>query len=274
MAKPQLENGYIRIANELYDAIARAGFNGTQRAILDTVIRYTYGYNRKEAKIAVSSISQYTKKDRINTTKELNKLINRKIIDVVSSDAQGIRILKINKNYNEWLKNETEFDAESVVENDNCCQTQHMSNSTTECCQIQQQNCCQIRQPINTIKTNIKTISNNSKKIADENIKKAIQLYEQNIGVPSPIVRDVLRDILSSHSTDLLELAIQEAVKANAKSINYIEGIFRNWDNAGVKTVESAKFAISEHQSKKLNAVSAKNKQNENNPKNWGYKEI
>lgn len=69
----------------------------------------------------------------------------------------------------------------------------------------------------------------------------------------------------------MLELAIKEAVKANAKSINYIEGIFRNWDNAGVKTVESAKLAISEHKNKKQSA--SKNKQNDN-ADDWGHNEI
>ncbi len=82
-----------------------------------------------------------------------------------------------------------------------------------------------------------------------EEIAKVINLYEQNIGVPSPITRDVLADLLSSHSADLVELAITEAAKANAHSVNYIEAIFRKWDSLGVTTVSAAMHAIAEHKS-------------------------
>ncbi len=81
----------------------------------------------------------------------------------------------------------------------------------------------------------------------DARIKKIIQLYEQNIGVLSPVAVDELKDILSTHTPELVELAISEAVKANARSIKYIRGVLRNWDNAGVKTVDAAQLAIVEH---------------------------
>lgn len=80
-----------------------------------------------------------------------------------------------------------------------------------------------------------------------EGVAKVINLYEQNIGVPSPITRDVLADLLSSHSADLLELAITEAAKANAHSVKYIEAIFRKWDSLGIKDVTGAMHAIAEH---------------------------
>ena len=85
--------------------------------------------------------------------------------------------------------------------------------------------------------------------------------------MPSPIVRETIIDILSSHNADLMELAIEEAVKANARNIKYIEGIFRNWDDAGVETVEDAMLAIAEHRCKtdavpKQSAVSAKPRKN------------
>ena len=82
---------------------------------------------------------------------------------------------------------------------------------------------------------------------AREGVAKVINLYEQNIGVPSPITRDVLADLLNSHSADLLELAIKEAAKANAHSIKYIEAIFRKWDSLGIKDVNGALHAIAEH---------------------------
>ncbi|MBQ7900971.1 MAG: DnaD domain protein [Clostridia bacterium] len=44
----------------------------------------------------------------------------------------------------------------------------------------------------------------------------------------SPVVVDELQDILQTHTSELLELAITEAAKANARNIKYIRGILRN----------------------------------------------
>ena len=96
---------------------------------------------------------------------------------------------------------------------------------------------------------NIEYIEEAARVRAREAVAKVINLYEENIGVPSPITRDVLADLLSSHSADLLELAIKEAAKANARSVNYIEAIFRKWDSLGVTTVSAAMHAITEHKS-------------------------
>lgn len=273
MPKAQLENGYVRIANELLEAICKAGLNGVQTSILLVIIRYTYGYNRKTVKVSASFIANaINSKNRSNIAKELRKLIDYKIIDVVSSEPYKPKEYSVNKNYNEWKttqKNNSECGTIVVQGSD----VPLWHNSSTVCGTVVVQKCGTTVLQIKDNKDNIKTISSNSKKICDENIKKAIQLYEQNIAVPSPIAIELLRDILSSHSTDLLELAIHEAVKANAKSINYIEGIFRNWDNAGVKTVESAKLAIAEHKNKKQSATANKNKQNDN-ADDWGHDEI
>ena len=94
---------------------------------------------------------------------------------------------------------------------------------------------------------NIEYIEEAARVRAREGVAKVINLYEQNIGVPSPITRDILADLLSSHSADLLELAITEAAKANAHSVKYIEAIFRKWDSLGVTDVTGAMHAIAEH---------------------------
>ena len=98
------------------------------------------------------------------------------------------------------------------------------------------------------VKTNrLKEDNSSSYNGARANINNAIKLYEENIGVLSPVAVDELKDILETHTSELLELAIAEAVKANARNIKYIRGVLRNWDNAGVKTVADAQLAIAEH---------------------------
>ena len=70
--------------------------------------------------------------------------------------------------------------------------------------------------------------------------------YEQNIGVISPIVVDILRDRIQSQGAELVLLAITEAVKNNAKTIRYIEKVLNAWDNDGIKTADAARLRIAE----------------------------
>ncbi|MDY7993342.1 replication protein [Paenibacillus polymyxa] len=106
MANPQLENGYARIANEIFDNIVKRHhkFNGTQYAIVLAVWRYTYGFGRKDHELAVSFIAEYLEGDLRGVKKELSYLIERKVL-VVTEEAYGSKSRKIgfNKNYDQWL---------------------------------------------------------------------------------------------------------------------------------------------------------------------------
>lgn len=93
---------------------------------------------------------------------------------------------------------------------------------------------------------------NNNNACARESDNNIYTLYQENIGVPSPIAIQILQDLATNHDAALVELAICEAVKANARNIKYIEGIFRTWDAEGVRTVEDAKLKIAEHQSRSV----------------------
>ncbi|MDX9917060.1 MAG: replication protein [Gudongella sp.] len=99
----QLENGYTRIANELLEAIYSTNFNATQLKILFCIIRYTYGFNRKEHSLSITFISKATGISRRFVSSELNKLIERKVI-IVKGDftVTQSRVISINKYYNNW----------------------------------------------------------------------------------------------------------------------------------------------------------------------------
>lgn len=77
--------------------------------------------------------------------------------------------------------------------------------------------------------------------------------YEQNIGLLSPIVVDILKDRIQSQGAELVLLAITEAVKNNAKTIRYIEKVLNAWDNDGIKTADAARLRIAER-SQRVNA--------------------
>lgn len=102
MASPQLEKGYTRIANEILMEIMKANLNGTQFRILLAIWRFTYGYQRKEYEMSVSQLANYINGSRAQVARELDSLIERRILLVVGTGKRGTRILAFNKNYTEW----------------------------------------------------------------------------------------------------------------------------------------------------------------------------
>jgi phage replication O-like protein O len=109
MSSVQPENGYTKIAHEIFEVLATTNLNGTQRRILDVLFRQTYGYNRKEHSLSIKFISKATNIHKKQIQRELNWLIDKKII-IVTSEAtfNKSRKLSFNKNYNMWELNRGE----------------------------------------------------------------------------------------------------------------------------------------------------------------------
>ncbi|MFM0724816.1 replication protein [Paraburkholderia strydomiana] len=56
-ASPQVEDGHIKIANELYDAVLNYPFTARQLKVLLAIVRKTYGFNKKRDDVSASQIS-------------------------------------------------------------------------------------------------------------------------------------------------------------------------------------------------------------------------
>jgi len=107
MANPQIANGHIKIANEIWDALCKIRIPGEARQVLDVIIRKTYGWNKKEDQISLSQISKMTGLKRQNVSRAIKRLIQMKI--VIKNDDSFINSYKINKNYELW---------QNVIKND------------------------------------------------------------------------------------------------------------------------------------------------------------
>ena len=111
MADVQTENGYTRIANELLEAITRYKFNGTQLKIVMAVIRYTYGFSRKDAELSLVYLSNATGVDKRNLRREINILIADKVLTVTKEATfTQSRMFRINKDYEEWELNNPQWE--------------------------------------------------------------------------------------------------------------------------------------------------------------------
>jgi len=97
---PQLENGYTRIADEILEKVALTKLNGTQLRILLIVWRSTYGWSKKEHDLSLGYLSKAIGVHKQQLKKELDKLIELKIITVTKEHTDTTpRVLGFNKNY-------------------------------------------------------------------------------------------------------------------------------------------------------------------------------
>ena len=124
MASPQKEHGYTPIANEILEQICKVKLNGTQLRIIMAIWRFTYGFSRNEHEMSIGFLAKAIDADKIYTSKELAKLIDKNIISVVANpNGYHSRWLRFNKNYDEWkgsgLSDCTLSKKTTVVELDN-----------------------------------------------------------------------------------------------------------------------------------------------------------
>jgi len=58
-------------------------------------------------------------------------------------------------------------------------------------------------------------------------------LYEQNIGLLSPLLADELKDAADQYPSEWIEAAFREAVQHNKRKWSYIRAILRRWETEG-----------------------------------------
>ncbi|WP_183041495.1 replication protein [Caldibacillus debilis] len=103
MADVQLENGYTKIANEILERLALTKLSPTQFRIILAILRYTYGFNRKDHEISLSFLSETTGIHRQRIKPDLDKLIEWNIVKVTEEgDFTKPRKLAFNKDYDTW----------------------------------------------------------------------------------------------------------------------------------------------------------------------------
>lgn len=97
---PQLEDGFTRIANELFDAILAGPLTGRESLIAFGIVRKTYGFNKKEDDISASQLGKLCQMSRPHVTAALNSLARKNVI----TKRLGIHgcIIGIQKDYTQW----------------------------------------------------------------------------------------------------------------------------------------------------------------------------
>lgn len=97
MANPQKENGYVGIANDIFDQINFRDFNKNHLSAINLILRLTYGCNKKIAVITTKSKFQLYGINKNHVKGTLEYLNNNKVI-IIEGNTYCF-----NKNYDEWI---------------------------------------------------------------------------------------------------------------------------------------------------------------------------
>lgn len=92
----QLEDGFLRLANDLLDATMLSGLPETELCIVMAVWRKTYGYSKKMDWISNEQLSAMTGKHLTHCSTAKNSLVRKKVL------LQEGRKVGMNTNVSEW----------------------------------------------------------------------------------------------------------------------------------------------------------------------------
>jgi len=101
-ANPQIEDGHVDLANDIVEALARTRLSGQEMQCLWVIIRKTYGWHKKEDKIALSQFSLMTGMPRSLVCRVLKKLLHKRLIAVAQNDNSQINSYRFNKDFEKW----------------------------------------------------------------------------------------------------------------------------------------------------------------------------
>ncbi|MBU0635019.1 MAG: replication protein [Candidatus Omnitrophica bacterium] len=99
-ANPQVEDGYVQIANELMDAIISYPFKNSELKIVLTIIRKTYGWKKKKDRLSFSQISKLSRVSIRHTKRVIKNLVLDNVI--LKEKIANNNILGLNKDYYSW----------------------------------------------------------------------------------------------------------------------------------------------------------------------------
>ena len=98
MANVQLENGYFKIALELFEQFFIRDFTLKQLKVLLLLARFSYGFHKKVAIIKPQRMFELAYIYRCDIKEELTYLKQNKVITYNLQFGE----IQINKNYDEW----------------------------------------------------------------------------------------------------------------------------------------------------------------------------
>lgn len=97
VAEVKVKNGYLRIANNLYDNLYFRDFSKRETLIISLIIRLSYGFNKKTAYIKPKTWFSVCGIYQPDINKTLSGLVAKNVVKDLGNNTYSL-----NKNYDEW----------------------------------------------------------------------------------------------------------------------------------------------------------------------------
>jgi phage replication O-like protein O len=118
MASPQLENGHLRIAYEVWEHLMSSGLLGAEILIVMAVIRQTWGWKKKEAEISLAEFCAMTLQPERTVVRALNSLKAKKLLIHTPGGGRGKwSKWSFNKDWESWEKTLPLMTEKNALEN-------------------------------------------------------------------------------------------------------------------------------------------------------------
>lgn len=102
---PQVEDGYTRIANELFEVVMSAPLTLREMRVTLAILRLTYGWNRKQARVTGGLLSKLTGMPATNASRTLASLVSKNVIVRHGGSRSPV---SLNKRSSEWKLDRSE----------------------------------------------------------------------------------------------------------------------------------------------------------------------
>jgi phage replication O-like protein O len=103
MANPQRENGYLEIANDLWEALTRAPLKGAEFRTVFAIIRLTWGWRNKSAKLTNKQIGDECGISDAGYISRLTKsLVDKGMVRKSATWGKAGALYQFQKDYDRW----------------------------------------------------------------------------------------------------------------------------------------------------------------------------
>jgi phage replication O-like protein O len=271
MANPQPENGFVKLANEIWNEIIRRDFSKRQKDIILFIWRLSYGCQKKYAVIPKLKDFELCGIGAQNITNELKYLATSKVIFWDKSES----IFTVNKDYEQWQispvrgwdeekfkelihlnlekktsQNKKLLPEKKLVNIIITSQNKKLKLLKTRSMYFLKQ---EARLPSNPCRCKVKRVSKDiikyiikkrtttstttSLKNADEfPYSKIFETYVKNFAIDSKVNQfdvDEISTLFDDYGGEWLLLAMREAYRHNIRTLAYIHGILKGYKSRG-----------------------------------------
>lgn len=105
MASPQLENGHLRIAYEVWEHVCRQDLNGAEFRVVGCILRHSWGWKRKECELSISTIAEWCDLSERAVSKAAASLEARNMVKATRGSGRGnLTKWTFNKDWESWKR--------------------------------------------------------------------------------------------------------------------------------------------------------------------------